>query len=164
MRKLFVIGLSAMYILYGCTSGPKNLDKFMVNLSEFKMDSTVLKDGDSVRILGSSGNLTKEHKINFYSLVVVKSLETGDTINVLLTDFFMADLNNPKTQFISNTSLIGKIYENALDNGKLKTNKINDIKPKSFDKVFYDSDYIQVDVRKYPTIIGNFGKYITEDN
>lgn len=162
--KIVVIGFLIIVSIYSCNSGPKNLDDFMVDVSEFKFNDTILKDGDYVEIIGSSGNLTKEHKINFYNLVVVKSEKTGDTINLLLTNFYQSDLNNPRTRFISNTSTFGKLVENVDNSQEMDGKNINELKSKSYNKVFYDSEYIQVDVRKYPTITGNIGDYIIEGN
>lgn len=147
-------------ILSACSTGPKDLSEFMVDASEFKINDTVLKDGEEVEILGSSGNLTKEHKIDFYNLVVVRSLETGDTVNVLVTSFFQADLNDPKTKFLSNSSIMGKIMENSDDLNKL--DNVKDIKAKKYSKVFYDAEYIQVDVRNYPAIAGSLGDFTIE--
>lgn len=147
-------------ISQSCTTGPKDLSKFMVDVSEFKINDTILKDGEEVEILGSSGNLTKEHAIDFYNLVVVRSLETGDTVNVLVTSFFQADLNDPKTKFLSNSSLVGKVMENSRDLNKL--DNVQDLKAKKYSKVFYDAEYIMVDVRKYPAITGSLGDFTIE--
>src|SRR5690606_11917640 len=101
-------------------------------------------------------------EIDFYNLVVVRSEKTGDTINVLVTNFFQADLNNPYTRFISNTSVFGKILERNSDAEQLNGTNIKDLKPKSYNKVFYDTEFIQSDVRKYPSITGNLGDYTIE--
>lgn len=152
-------------MFYSCTSESKDLvdlDEFMVDISEFNINDTILKDGDYVEILGSSGNLTRNHEIDFYNLVVVKSEQTGDTINVLVTNFYQADLNKPRTRFISNLSLMGKLVESASNSEQLEGSNIRDIKAKSYNKVFYDSEYIQIDVRKYQSITGNLGDYTIE--
>lgn len=162
MMKLFTIVLLLICSLYSCKSGPKNLDEFMVDISEFKINDSILRDGDYVEILGSSGNLTKEHEIDFYNLVVVRSEKTGDTINVLVTNFYQSDLNNPRTRFISNSSIMGKLVENVENTEKLDGKNIKDLKSKSYNKVFYDSEFIQVDIRKYPAITGNLGDYTIE--
>lgn len=162
MIKLFTIGLLAFGILYSCNSGQKDLDKFMVDISEFNINDTILKDGDYVEILGSSGNLTREHEIDFYNLIVVRSEDTGDTVNVLVTNFYQSDLNNPRTRFISNSSISGKLLENVENFSELDGVNIKDIKSKKYKNIFYDSEYIQVDVRKYPSITGNLGDYTIE--
>src|SRR5690606_31674181 len=141
MKKSYFIILATLALLLSCKNKPTNLDSFMVNLSEFQINDTILKDGDRVRILGSSGNLTEEHEIDFYNLVVVRSEKTGDTINVLVTNFFQADLNNPYTRFISNTSVFGKILERNSDAEQLNGTNIKDLKPKSYNKVFYDTEF-----------------------
>lgn len=164
--KLFTIGLLALSSLSGCDSdsGSKNLDEFMVDISEFTINDSILKDGDYVEILGSSGNLTRDHEIDFYNLVVVRSEETGDTINILVTNYYQADLNNSRTRFMSNSSNVGKIIERADNSEDLNGKNVKDINSKSFKKVFYDSEYIQVEVREYPAISGNLGDFIIEGN
>lgn len=167
MIKYLLIGILSIGVLHSCTNESEDLmdlDKFMVDISEFSINDTILKDGDYVEILGSSGNLTREHEIDFYNLVVVRSEETGNTINVLVTNFYQADLNNPRTRFISNSSLMGKLIENASNSEQLDGTNIKDLKSKSYSKVFYDSEYIQVDVRNYPAITGNLGDYTIEGN
>lgn len=156
--KYFII-LAIIGFLLGCDTKPKDLKEFMVDITEFNINNEILEDGDYVHILGSSGNLTKDHEIDFYNLVVVKSDKTGDTINVLVTTFFQSDINNPRTNFISNSSDIGKVFE-QLANGEFNEDQnVNDIEAKTFDKVFYDSEYIQVDVRKFPAVTGGLGDY-----
>jgi hypothetical protein len=164
MKRFYTTLFISLGMLYGCSIGPKNLDDFMVDISEFKINNEILKDGDYVEILGSSGNLTKEHEIEFYNLVVVRSLETGDTVNVLVTTFYEADLNNPKTRFMSNSSLVGKLFENTSNLEDLTGENINKLKPKSYKKVFYDSEYIQIDVREYPAITGTLGDFTIDGN
>lgn len=143
-----------------CCNGPeteKDLSPFMVDVKQFKLDTTALKDGEKVQILGASGNLTEEQQIDFYNLVVVRSLESGDTVNVLVTNFFQPT-SNPETKFLSNTSEIGKAFEN-LDDLKDGTN-IRKMPSKKFREVFYDTEFIELDVRKYPAITGNLGDFM----
>ena len=161
-RTLFTIGFLVLCLVYSCSNEPRDLDEFMVDVSAFNMNDSILKDGDYVEILGSSGNLTENHEIDFYNLVVVRCEETGDTVNVLVTTFYQADLNSPRTRFISNSSLMGKLIENTENAEELDGTNINDLKPRSFRKVFYDREYIQVDVTKYPTITGTLGDYTIE--
>ena len=146
-------------IVGSCKNQPKNIENLMVDISEFKINDSILKDGDRVQILGSSGSLTKEHKIDFYNLVVVKSLETGDTVNVLLTNYFMADLNDPETIFITNSSVMGLAIE-SLDS------PVNTVisKAKKYKKVLYDTEFIEIDVRGYPSITGNLGDYVITES
>lgn len=162
MKQIFVITIMAVF--YSCNGNKlEDLGQFMVDISEFNIDNSILKDGDYVEILGSSDKLTRDHKINFYNLVVVRSKETGDTINVLVTNYFVASSNNPETRFISNLSDIGKLVDQQDNLIDLKEGEnIKNLKSKSFKKVFYDTDWISVDVREYPSITGNLGDYIIE--
>jgi hypothetical protein len=155
--------LLVLVLVVGCSSREEYLNKFMVDVSEFTIDNSLLKDGDYVQILGSSGNLTREDPINFYNLVVVVSEQTGDTINVLVTNYYMADLNNKRTRFISNSSVIGKLTERATEADKLDGINVKDLKAKAFEKVFYDSEYIQLDVRRFPAVTGTLGYEIEGD-
>jgi len=164
MKRLSTTLFLSVGIFYGCSFGPKNLDPFMVDIAEFKINNEILKDGDYVEILGSSGNLTLDHEIEFYNLVVVRSIETGDTVNVLVTTFYEANLNNPKTRFMSNSSFAGKLIENISNLEDLTAENLNTLKPKSYKKVFYDSEYIQVDVREYPAITGTLGAFTIKGN
>lgn len=161
--KKYLFSLS-LVVLFGCKSGPKNLNDLMVDITEFQIDNSILEDGDYVRILGCSGNLTREHEIDFYNLIVVVSERTGDTLNVLVTNYYQVDENDPNTRFISNSSLVGKLLEGISDNGSIDVDNVNDLKSKSFDKVLYDSEYIQIDVRNYTAVTGNLGDFIIEDN
>ncbi|MBU2019502.1 MAG: hypothetical protein KJ941_07645, partial [Bacteroidetes bacterium] len=146
MKNLFLV-LSILIVVLGCSSGPKKLDEFLIDVSEFTISNDLLKDGDYVEILGASGNLSSEHKMDFYNLIVVRSLESGDTINILCTNYFQINPNNPKTRFISNTTKMGKLIENASTANT--GDDLDNLEPKKFDKVFYDTDYIQLDIRKY---------------
>lgn len=163
-KSLLIISLSAMTLLSCNDSSVKqeDLEPYMVSVNEFQLNDSILKDGDQVRILGSTGKITEEHKIDFYNLVVVVSETTDDTINVLVTNFFQSNSNDPYVRFFSNTSLLGKIVEITSNGESIEKQKLEDMKVKSYTKVFYDTDYIQVDVRKYPAIIGNLGAYTIE--
>jgi hypothetical protein len=162
MKYTFMLLSAIILFLASCSSGPEDLEPFMVDAGEFNIDQHALKNGEKVRILGASGNLTKEHKIDFYNLVVVQSIETGDTVNVLVTTFFDANHDNPEVVFISNTSIAGKLFENPEDLERVEGKKADEIEALKFDKVFYDSEFIQVDVRKYPAVTGLLGDFTIE--
>lgn len=155
LKKTSILILSVA-ILSACSNSPKDLEEFMVPISKFTIDNTLLKDGDFVEILGASGNLTLEHEHDFYNLIVVRSERTGDTINVLSTSFFMLNESNPRTQFISNSSTIGKMMENSSEVKESKDFDPKKLKAKKFSKVLVDTEFIPIDVRKYPTVIGVF--------
>lgn len=149
-------------ILTAC--GPKNLDEFMVDTSQFHLKPSALKDGEKVEILGASGNLTREHTIDFYNLVVVRSLETGDTVNVLVTSYFKPEKNDKIQTFLSNNTVMGKVIERQNDEGKPNNQNVHTMKAKRFKKVLYDTEFISVDVRKYPAVTGTLGHmYINGD-
>jgi len=162
MKPFHILAAISLVLLLGCKEDPINLEPYLVDVSEFHINNELLKDGDYVKVLGCSGNVTVDHEINFYNLVVVRSEKTGDTINVLVTNFFDSDLNNPRTRFISNSSDIGKLVEIGSEIKEMKGFKIQNLKAKSFSKVLYDTEYIQEDVRRFPAVTGNLGDYTIE--
>lgn len=139
--------------------GPIDLKEHMVSLNGFKMDPYILQDGAEIEIIGMSDKITPEHKIDFYNLVVVRSLETGDTVNVLATTFINQGQNGAYMKFISTESAHGLILEAQSDKKDLNNINMNDLKPKRFNKVFYDKDFLHADLKRYPTIIGIIGDY-----
>ncbi len=169
-RIFFAVGLLLTGFLPSCSNTPDDLNEtrdlrnLMVDVSEFRIEKNVLKDGEHVEIIGLTGNLTGKEKFDFYNLAVVRSEETGDTINVLLTTFYNMDLNGKHTQFISNNSPMGLLLDNHGNPEKIKNTNIKDLKPKTFEQVFYDTEYISEDVRKYPAITGNFGNFTIQQD
>lgn len=151
--------LLVIILTLSCTNNTSKFDHLLVDVTEFKIDNSILEDGDSVQILGNSGNISRDDEITFYNLVVVRSLRTGDTINVLTGNYFMANMKNPITRFYSNTSPIGKIIDNASELSAKEKHHIDDFQPKTFEKVLYDTEYIQGDVKSYPAITGNLFNY-----
>ena len=151
----YIISIVITAFLISCGENKPDIEQYMVDISEFKIDTTYLKDGEKVKVIGASNKLTEDDKIDFYTLVVVQSLKTGKKINVLTTSYFFADQKNTVLTYMSNRSKNGLIMEN-MDN--LGGKNINDLKPKKFTKVFYDTEFIQTDVRGLPTVIGNIGE------
>lgn len=157
MKLIFSIGI--LFLTLASCGGPINLEEHMVSPNGFKMDPYILKDGAEIEIIGKSDKITPEHKIDFYNLVVVRSLETGDTVNVLATTFINQGQNGAYMKFISTESTHGLILEAQSDKKDLKNKNLNDLKPKRFNKVFYDKEFLPADVRRFPTIIGIIGDY-----
>ncbi len=164
MNPILIVSIALIFLFSSCNNQSVDIDGYLVDISEFNIQNGVLKDGDFVEILGSTDKISLEGEHDFYNLIVVKSEETGDTINVLLTSFYQTDLNNPRTQFISNSSLAGKLLERSRELKDLTNDKLNNLKAKTFEKVFYDHDFIQVDVRQYPSIPGTLGEYYIDSN
>lgn len=52
-----------------------------------------------------------------------------------------------------------KLFEQVTNGEFIEGQNVNDIEAKTYDKVFYDSEYIQVDVRKFPAVTGGLGNY-----
>ena len=73
------------------------------------MDENALKDGEKVRILGASGNLTNDDKMDFYNLIVVESLETGKEVNVLMLNYIHVGESPQTLNFISYDTPMGKL-------------------------------------------------------
>lgn len=161
MNKTRLVFVGLLIFVTACSNATKDLDQFMVDISEFTIVDGVLKDGDSVEILGASGNITEDVKMSFYNLVVVRSLRTGDTVNVLTTSFSQQDLDDGITRFFSNASFVGKLLEDSQlrDEEGESSFDVQHLKAKTFKKVLYDTDYIQVNVKHYPSITGTLGDY-----
>lgn len=160
MKNIYLY-ITTILLLIGCNTKPKDLSNYLVKVSTFKINETILNQGDYVEILGCSGNLTNKHKLEFYNLFIVRSVKTGDTINVLATNFYLAKEQYQKTRFISPNSVMSKIV--SLDNYKdLDGVNLNELKTPKFDKVLYDREYIKTNVKKYPAIIGALGDYTGE--
>jgi hypothetical protein len=157
MKLIFSIGI-LFSILASCI-GPINLEEHMVSPNGFKMDPYILQDGAEIEIIGMSDKITPEHKIDFYNLVVVRSVETGDTINVFATIYVHPNQHRKNMKFISTESPSGLILEAQSDKKDLNNINMNDLKPKRFNKVFYDKDFLPADLKRYPTIIGIIGDY-----
>lgn len=149
------------FILFSCGDS-KNLDESLVDISNFKMDDAALEDGEDVRIIGASGNLTSDDKMEFYNLIVVESMKTGKTVNVLMPTYMLVDEYNREVQFYSFKTTMGRLLgstgANGLDKNMEKKANIKDIQPPKFDKVLYDREFIQTNVYGNPTIIGTLGK------
>lgn len=145
----------------GCSH--KNLNDFMVDIDKFQLNDTVLVDGETVEILGMSGNIPVGTDIDFYNLVVVRSLENGDTVNVLCSSDFIIIGGVRRMKFQGENSDFTKLLNNALNNedfrelessGEIDTNTLINY---SFDRVMWDTEYIQTDVMQYQSIIGSLG-------
>lgn len=162
MKYTVLFLLPCLFLLTACFQNSIDLEQYMVDTSEFNIDSTLLKDGDYVDILGASGKLNKLQNLDFYNLVVVRSVKTGDTINVLSSNFFF-NSQSRRTQFVSAFTTNGKIIDLVLNNREnIEDFNVNEVKVQLYDKVFYDYDYIQLDVRKYPAVVGTFGDFKSE--
>jgi hypothetical protein len=157
MKHTFFFGI--LYLILTSCGGPIDIEQYMVSPNGFKIDAYILQDGDEIEIIGKSDKITHEHKIDFYNLVVVRSVETGDTINVLATTFIQPGQNGSYMKFISTESKHGLILEAQSDKEDLNNKNLNDLKPKRFNKVFYDTEFLPADVRRFPTIIGIIGDY-----
>lgn len=153
MKARFFFLLTTLFLLQSCGSD-KNLDQYLVDVSKFNMDETALKDGEKVRIIGASGNLTNDDEMNFYNLIVVESLETGNVVNVLMVNYIFVDENNRDLNFISFETEMGKLMGATGNDGTVKGKNIDDLEIPKFDKVLYDTEYLTEDLYGNPTIIG----------
>lgn len=141
--------------LLSCESN--TIEENLVDVSLFEIDNTALKDGENVRIIGASGNITNEDEMDFYNLIVVKSLETGKVVNVLMINYIFVDEYNRDVNFISFDTPMGKLSAMA-HKGDLKSGtNTKDIELPKFDKVLVDLEYLTEDVYNNPTIIGGLG-------
>lgn len=163
MKISFLLIGCLTFLMLSCENGAEDLSDSLVDISEFKIDTSALKDGDYVQILGLSGNLTQEHKHNFYNLIPVVSERTGDTVNVLMTTFFHKT-SSRRTRFMSNSTGMGKLMESAFDDKHLKGKNINTMKAKRFSKVLWDKEFIEIDVRRFPAVTGTLGEFTFDES
>lgn len=144
---------SALFIILiavACQDSRKN----MIKVDEFQMDKTALKDSEEIEILCGSGN-PEYGEEDYYIHLIVRSTETGDTVNLLHSGSVDQSEGRIKN-FISNESSTGKVLDNLdrILNSESGSSNVNDMKVKTFDYVFSDPEFIVLDRKRYPAIIG----------
>ena len=143
-------------LLYSC-SNQKNDEKeinpdHLINISEFKVDTIALHDNEGIEVLCASDRVFPTDDINYFVQAVVVSLETGDTVNVLVAGTINITESNRLSRFVSSNNDIAKVLQN-LNNIEDGTN-VKDLEPPKFDKVYRNPEYISLKTSHFPSIIG----------
>ncbi len=124
--------------------------KVLLDLKEFNVSETALKDGEEIEILCSSEN-PENGEEEYYIHMIVKSLESNDTVNLLFKG--ARDVSYPKyTNYLSPKNDFYKIMVNQ---GNIKDgDNVKNLKVKNYSQVYSNPEYITLDWKKYPSTIG----------
>lgn len=152
MNRVYFL-LVAMSIICGCES------RYTYRkLSSYNIDTTSLKDSDTIKILYCSGGPDdNSDRTYFYHLVVVNVNKASDTVNVLVPDISsLSEDNNVKIFSTANNEI------NLLLTELKKQNEANDISHMSttdINRVIVNKDFDSEMNNNYPTVIGLLAEY-----
>lgn len=151
--KLLFIFSIIFFTFYSCSDNEKNRNgAFLVDVSKFKIDTTMLHDGDSVKVLCASLKLFPTDTISYYVHTVVVSLKTGDTVNVLASGSINITEENRITEFYSFNNKFALAMQSMND---IKTGENSIIpKEKKYKKVHSDPQFIALKTSHFPSVIG----------
>ena len=139
---------SILLLVFGLSSCNTNKNK--LNIKQFKLTKNALVNHEEVIVLACSEN-REGGKEDYLTHMLVQSVKTGDTVNVLFHgphEVYGEDIKS----FISPDDIF------------FKANRNKDFDIYSFKKVYSNPDYISIDWRKYPSIIGDvMTLYDTDD-
>lgn len=113
----------------------------MRDLKEFNPIKNVIQNRDSVIVIASSG-FPENGNEDYYIHMLVKTLNSGDTINVLVPPSGMDALDTKIKSFVDPSDILYSPREI--------------IQP----KVFSDTKFINIDWSKYPSTIGQLNTII----
>jgi len=111
----------------------------MHDLSEFDLEKNALENHEEVIVLGTSENPENGNE-DYFIHMIVKSVKSGDTINVLFWGARETYGEEIKS-FIAPDDIFLNIENKKID-------------LKSIKKVYSNPEYIDINWRKYPSIIG----------
>lgn len=152
LYKLLFIFSIIFFTFYSCSNEKHRDDTHLVDISKFKIDTTVLHDGDSVKVLCASLKLFPTDTISYYVHTVVVSLKTGDTVNVLASGSINITEENRITEFYSFNNKFALAMQSMND---IKTGKNSIIpKEKKYKKVHSDPQYIALKTSHFPSVRG----------
>ncbi|MFT4523722.1 MAG: hypothetical protein ACI8ZN_002678 [Bacteroidia bacterium] len=137
--KRIILQLFILSSLFSC--GP-SFDE--VPLDHFTINNDLLKDGTEVQLLSFSGKAPKE-RFKYYIHMIIVSLETSDTLNLLtiVPDAALRDENQRMT-FLSEGSSFYQSVFTGLTGGK--TDRL--------ERVTFDKNFAEDINNSYPTVIG----------
>ena len=120
-------------------------------LSKFNMDNTALNNNEEIKLLYSSRSKDYNQDKEYYIHLVVVSVSTGDTVNILtLSDNgFGKDAGSKTFNYIDGNSVAGKAMTEVLGDGESSDVKLT--------KVIRDPNFDIIADNDYPTVIGMVG-------
>lgn len=150
MIKSYFIILS-IFLFFSCST---SFNKFSYrDISEFKFDTTVLKNNDAVLVLNVSGGPDLNEEIDYYYHWIIQNKISGDTINLLIPFIVPIGENNNSYNYFNQESNEYKFLIIPSD-----AKDIRDYKPKEIKRVITNKDFKDIEHNNYPTVIGVLGE------
>ena len=146
---LFFIGLSA------CTS-----QHSFKPLSSYKIDNDALKDGDTIGVLYSSGGPNDNRDKEYLYHLIVTTMDSKDTVNLLVPDISSLEQDRPVKTFISSTSAAYKMMLLSAEERK-EVENVNSLKDQSIERVVSNREYAEFEQNHYPTVTGALGELLS---
>lgn len=126
------------------------------DLSSYNVDTTSLKDGDTIKVIYCSGGPNNSDKSFYYHVIAVNIHMGQDTVNILVPDISsLSQTDNYKIYISAQNSAFA-----LLNSGKeLKDIKnVNDVKAIDIKRVVTNTDFADWENNSYPTVIGMLGE------
>jgi hypothetical protein len=156
IKKIIVICISC-FVLMGCSSGPKSN---ALNVSEFNLVPTALKNEDSVKVIYTyRGGLLENNKDYYYPVVAIAQ-KTGDTVNILTLSYTPEEYEKDKIySYFDTDQMITKIAGMDPKDKMLITNmsQWDTVQLKPRHKVLRDQKTDKILKKSFPTVIGTIG-------
>jgi hypothetical protein len=144
----YLLSFLSLYCLCGCSSNFEYR-----SLSQYKIDTTALKDGDTIRVIFSSGGPnSNEDREYLYHLIAVNVNKPEDTVNVLVPEISSLDESDNIKVFASQNSAIYKLFNSGKEISEIK--HIDEAQPVEINKVVVHKDYLAPEDTHFPVIIG----------
>lgn len=154
----FLVSLISFTLLLSNCNDEKNT---FWDITKFKIDESALVDSEEIKILyASNGPEQNKDKLFFYHVVVV-SVKTGDTINILSTiNNNFKESDQYKVYNFLNQNNFDSI-ENKFDSAQISHSSLldNSLKTSTISKVVRDTNFDNIADNSYPTIIGFIGTF-----
>ena len=139
-RRTHIVLFNAL-IIVSCVFSSCNSNKNKVDISEFNVTKNALANQEEVLVLACSEN-PENGKEDYLIHMLVQSVKTGDTVNVLF--------HGPREVY-------GQEIKSfiAPDDIFFKANRAADFDIQAFKQVYSNPEFIPTDWRKYPIILGD---------
>lgn len=158
MKKILTLFISL--ILIGCSSSSK-YDYW--DISKFKMVPDALAEESDIKVIYSYRGPTGGKKKDWYNHVMVISVKTGDTINILTMVYPKDDYDKNKVyQYIGPNTIITKMSGMEPDEiAKVKDWDAVKLETRPF--VCRDKKFDRLADNNFPTVIGSIGTVTKTD-